>query len=110
MALVLLSRALRGGETIVCDKGYAGQDFAGKVKDLGATILRPPRADEEGKGPHIAPIRQRIESVFLILPRALVLASTRPPLSFLRWIGLGDNPVAHSASEGTPRNSPGRQS
>ena len=64
MALLLLPRALRGGETIVCDKGYAGKDFARKVKELGATIVRPPRADEEQKGPHLAPIRQRIESVF----------------------------------------------
>ena len=31
---------------------------------LGGTIVRPARADEKKKGPHIAPIRQRIESVF----------------------------------------------
>ena len=43
---------------------YAGRDFAGKVKELGATIVRPPRADEQQQGPHLAPIRQRIESVF----------------------------------------------
>jgi hypothetical protein len=64
VALVLLPRAVRGGETIICDKGYAGKDFARKVKDLGATVIRPPRADEQQKGPHLAPIRQRIESVF----------------------------------------------
>jgi hypothetical protein len=60
----MLPRALRGGETIVCDKGYAGRDFARTVKELGATIARPARADEENKGPHLAPIRPRIESVF----------------------------------------------
>jgi hypothetical protein len=64
VALSLLPGALRGGETIVCDKGYAGKDFARRVAELGATILRPARADEEQKGPHLAPIRQRIESVF----------------------------------------------
>jgi hypothetical protein len=60
----MFSRALRGGETIVCDKGYAGRDFAQKVRELGGTILRPARSDEKGCGPHLAPIRQRIESVF----------------------------------------------
>ena len=64
VALLLFSRALKGGETIVCDKGYAGKDFAQKVAALGGTIVRPARSDERGKGPHLAPIRQRIESVF----------------------------------------------
>jgi hypothetical protein len=64
VALLLFSRALKGGETIVCDKGYAGRGFANKVKELGGTIVRPARADEKGRGPHLAPIRQRIESVF----------------------------------------------
>jgi len=64
VALLLFSRALKGGETIVCDKGYAGKDFADKVKGLGGTIVRPARSDEKGRGPHLAPIRQRIESVF----------------------------------------------
>jgi hypothetical protein len=30
---------------------------------MDATILRPRRKDEPGKGPHLAPIRQRIESI-----------------------------------------------
>lgn len=64
VALTLLPRALRGGETIVCDKGYAGRDFARAVSLLGATVLRPARRDEPQHGPHLAPIRQRIESVF----------------------------------------------
>src|SRR5262249_54702476 len=37
VALRLLPRALRGGETIVCDKGYAGREFAAAVAALGAT-------------------------------------------------------------------------
>src|SRR5438270_1757796 len=62
--LGLLPRALAGGETIVCDKGYAGREFAAAVAALGATVARPPRANEAYTGPHLAPIRQRIESVF----------------------------------------------
>jgi hypothetical protein len=64
VALTLLPRALAGGETIVCDKGYAGRDFAAAVAQLGATIVRPARRKEAQTGPHLAPIRQRIESVF----------------------------------------------
>ena len=64
VALTLLPRALTGGETIVCDKGYAGREFATAVADLGAIVLRPPRQNEPQTGPHLAPIRQRIESVF----------------------------------------------
>ena len=64
VALKLLPQALRGGETIVCDKGYAGRDFAASVAALGATIVRPRRQTETLTVPHLAPIRQRIESVF----------------------------------------------
>lgn len=64
VALTLLPRALAGGETIVCDKGYAGREFAEAVAALGAAVLRPPRQNEPQTGPHLAPIRQRIESVF----------------------------------------------
>ena len=64
VALTLLPRALAGGETILCDKGYAGREFASAVGDLGAIVLRPPRQTEPQTGPRLAPIRQRIESVF----------------------------------------------
>jgi hypothetical protein len=64
VALSLLPRALTGGETIVCDKGYAGREFAEAVADMGALLLRPPRATEPQTGIHLAPIRQRIESIF----------------------------------------------
>lgn len=64
VALSLLPRALAGGETIVCDKGYAGREFAEAVAALGAIVLRPPRRTEPQLGPHLAPLRQRIESVF----------------------------------------------
>ena len=64
VALELLERAVRGGEVLICDKGYAGRAFAAGAADLGVVVVRPKRADELGDGPHLAPIRQRIESIF----------------------------------------------
>jgi hypothetical protein len=65
VALELLARCnRRGGETLLGDKGYAGRAFAHAVTDLDARIVRPRRHDEPGRGPHLAPIRQRIESIF----------------------------------------------
>jgi hypothetical protein len=72
-ALDLLPRCLHGGETVVCDKGYAGRGFAQAVSKLGATIVRPRRENEPGHGPHLAIIRQRIESVFQTLKDLLTL-------------------------------------
>jgi transposase len=70
----LLTRCRRqGGETLLGDKGYAGRDFAQAVSDLGAAVLRPTRRDEPGRGPHLAPIRQRIESIFWTLKDILTL-------------------------------------
>ena len=53
-----------GCEVLVCDKGYAGRAFAVAAGDLGVAVARPVRKDEPGRGPHLAPIRQRIESIF----------------------------------------------
>jgi hypothetical protein len=65
VGLVLLERCRRrGGETLLGDKGYAGREFAAAVAERDATIVRPRRKDEPGQGPHLAPIRQRIESIF----------------------------------------------
>src|SRR5665647_2806071 len=68
---VLARRAHHGGAQLgagcgllICDKGYAGREFAAAVAELGATVVRPARKDEPGRGPHLAPIRQRIESIF----------------------------------------------
>jgi hypothetical protein len=73
VALRLLPRALRGGETIVCDKGYAGREFAQAVAALGATVARPARKNEPQQGPRLATIRQRIESIFFTLKDLLGL-------------------------------------
>jgi hypothetical protein len=65
VGLELLERASRsGGETVIGDKGYAGRDFAEAVAELDATIVRPARRDEPESALHLAPIRQRIESIF----------------------------------------------
>lgn len=53
-----------GATTVICDKGYSGRDFATAAAGLGAAIIRPARRDEPDHGIHLAPIRQRIESVF----------------------------------------------
>jgi hypothetical protein len=61
----LLPLAARSGATIaVCDKGYAGREFADQAAEPGVCVIRPRRRNEAGPQPHLAPIRQRIESVF----------------------------------------------
>ena len=45
-------------------RGYAGRELEQAAAQLAATIIRPRRKDEPGSGPHLAPIRQRIESIF----------------------------------------------
>lgn len=65
VGIELLERAQRsGGEIVIGDKGYAGREFAEAVGHLGATIVRPTRKDEPDSALHLAPIRQRIESIF----------------------------------------------
>jgi Transposase DDE domain len=74
VALELLARTRRqGGETLIGDKGYAGRAFAQAVNELDATIIRPRRKDEPGRRPHLAPIRQRIESIFWTCKGTLTL-------------------------------------
>src|SRR5215218_2332327 len=50
IALSMLPGALRGGELVIGDKGYAGRDFAESVAQLGGTLLRPARKDEPHTG------------------------------------------------------------
>lgn len=63
VAVGLLTRGLRGGETVIADKGYAGQEFATVASQLGATIVRPNRKTEPGQAPVISGLRQRVESI-----------------------------------------------
>jgi Transposase DDE domain len=65
VCLRLLGRVNRSGRlTVLGDKGYAGRDFEAEAAALGATVIRPRRKDEPGSGPHLAPLRQRIESIY----------------------------------------------
>lgn len=49
---------------LIGDKNFRGKDFETELAALDATIMRPRRKDETGRAPHLAPIRQRIESIF----------------------------------------------
>jgi len=65
VCLTMLERCRRDGHLFVIgDKGYAGREFERSATDLDATIIRPDRKDERCGRPHLAPIRQRIESIF----------------------------------------------
>lgn len=78
VGLELLESCRReGGETLLCDKGYAGREFAAAVRDREATVARPKRRDEPGQGPHLAPLRQRIESIFNTCKDVLTLERHR---------------------------------
>jgi hypothetical protein len=74
----LFALALRGGELVVCDKGYAGAEFAEHAAgSFGATVLRPARTTEPDNGLHLSGIRQRIESIFWTLKDQLGLEAHR---------------------------------
>ena len=49
---------------LIGDKNFRGEQFEANLATLDAHILRPQRKDEPSRGPHLAPIRQRIESIF----------------------------------------------
>jgi hypothetical protein len=74
VCLQLVDRCARSGPLIIIgDKGYASRDFAAAMLDRQALIVRPRRKDEPGSGPHLAPIRQRIESIFWTFKDLLTL-------------------------------------
>jgi hypothetical protein len=50
--------------TLIGDKNFRGKQFEADLAALDAKIMRPRRRDEPGKGLHLAPIRQRIESIY----------------------------------------------
>lgn len=65
VCLRLLERVNRSGPiTVLGDKGYAGADFEADAAALGVTIARPARKDEPDGALHLAPLRQRIESIY----------------------------------------------
>ena len=65
VCLQLLGRVQRNGQLVVIgDKGYAGREFEHHAANLDTLIARPARKDEPQARPRLAPIRQRIESIF----------------------------------------------
>jgi hypothetical protein len=72
--LELLERQPPVGQLLIADKGFAGADFEQAVRELGALLLRPSRADEpERASPPIGRVRQRIESIVNSLKDQLCL-------------------------------------
>lgn len=65
VCLQLLTRIQPDRQLIVVgDKGYAGHEFERHAANLRALIIRPARTNEPKPALHLAPIRQRIESIF----------------------------------------------
>jgi len=65
VCLTPLERCQRSGHLFVLgDKGYARREFEPAAAELDATIARPQRKDEPTGALHLAPIRQRLESIF----------------------------------------------
>jgi hypothetical protein len=74
----LFAMSLRGGELIICDKGYAGHQFAAHAAErYAASVLRPARKEEPDNALHLSGIRQRIESIFWTLKDRLGLEAHR---------------------------------
>jgi Transposase DDE domain len=72
--LDLLARQPIVGQLVICDKGFAGHDFEQAVRELGALVLRPSRADEPDRAqPPTRFIRQRVESIVNSLKNQLRL-------------------------------------
>jgi hypothetical protein len=67
VCLQLVARCERQpGQTLILigDKNFRGKQFEADLQALDAQILRPRRKDEPGPGPRLAPIRQRVESIY----------------------------------------------
>ena len=64
VAAALLERTLKGGELVIGDKGFAGQEFEQIVASLGATFIRPDRKNEPPRHGSLGAVRQWIESVY----------------------------------------------
>jgi len=58
---------------LIGDKNFRGKTFETELAGLDTRILRPRRKDEKDHGPHLAPIRQRIESIFWTFKDLLTL-------------------------------------
>jgi Transposase DDE domain len=73
VAAELLERALEPGQTLVCDKGFAGREFEQLVVSLRARILRPDRRNDSARFGSLGGVRQWVESAFDTLKDQLSL-------------------------------------
>lgn len=73
VAAEVLQRAVRPGQTVVCDKGFAGAEFEQLITSLGASLVRPDRKDEQPRFGSLGHIRQWIESATWTLKGSLSL-------------------------------------
>jgi Transposase DDE domain len=64
---------LPAGIVLIGDKGFAGKAFERHTRDLNIVFVRPDRRDETRRHGNLAPIRQRIESIFDTLKGQLSL-------------------------------------
>lgn len=69
VAAAMLERArreglLQGGEVILADKGFAGQEFEETVASFDATLIRPDRKGEKPRFGKLGGMRQWIESIY----------------------------------------------
>jgi hypothetical protein len=62
VAADMLDRIPIYGNTLLTDKGFAGQEFEALVDRCGGQLLRPDRKDEPARHGHLGRIRQWIES------------------------------------------------
>ena len=63
VAAELLERAARPGQTIIADKGFAGEEFEQLTLELGLQLLRPDRRDEPHRHGNLGGVRQWIEAI-----------------------------------------------
>lgn len=59
----LLEQAIRPGQIVVTDKGFAGREFEQLFAALGGQLLRPDRKDEQLRCGSLGGLRQWIESI-----------------------------------------------
>jgi hypothetical protein len=69
VAAAMLDRARReglltGGEIIIADKGFAGQEFEETIASLDAQLVRPDRKGEKPRFGKLGGMRQWIESIY----------------------------------------------
>jgi hypothetical protein len=103
VAEALLDRAarqgvLRPGMVILADKGLAGREFDGVVRDLDAVLARPDRRDEPYRFGALGGVRQWVEAIFDTLKDQLGLERHGAHTIQGVWIRIAQRLLALAAS------------